>query len=227
MFKILLALLFITPINAGLPPTTTKGSGDSTDITTFKIRAPNIPITHSGTTATIGTIPVVGGGTGLTTLTANNVILGNGTSTPSFVAPGTSGNVLTSNGTTWSSQAAAAGSGNISAVGATGSIGFIRLAFGTSNTNSDCTGSPCLLNQIGTDVTSMTRSGTGAYTLNFARTYTTLICTFSGFNGGSNVQAFLGNNQIICASCNSIAFTLEKVGLATDAHGVIDCVTNY
>ena len=44
---------------------------------------------------------VSGGGTGLTTLTANNVILGNGTSTPNFVAPGTTGNVLTSNGTTW------------------------------------------------------------------------------------------------------------------------------
>jgi hypothetical protein len=41
-------------------------------------------------------------------LTANNVILGNGTSTPSFVAPSTSGNVLTSNGTTWQSTAPAA-----------------------------------------------------------------------------------------------------------------------
>jgi hypothetical protein len=50
---------------------------------------------------------VSGGGTGLTTLTANNVILGNGTSTPTFVAPGTSGNVLTSNGTTWTSTAPA------------------------------------------------------------------------------------------------------------------------
>jgi hypothetical protein len=47
--------------------------------------------------------PVANGGTGLATLTANNVILGNGTSTPLFVAPGTAGNVLTSNGTTWAS----------------------------------------------------------------------------------------------------------------------------
>lgn len=50
------------------------------------------------------TVTVAQGGTGLTTLTANNVILGNGTSTPSFVAPGTTGNVLTSNGTTWVSS---------------------------------------------------------------------------------------------------------------------------
>jgi len=52
---------------------------------------------------------VAQGGTGLTTLTANNVILGNGTSTPLFVAPGTSGNVLKSNGTTWTSAAISTG----------------------------------------------------------------------------------------------------------------------
>jgi hypothetical protein len=55
-----------------------------------------------------GTLGVDQGGTGLTTLTANNVILGNGTSTPSFVAPSTNGNVLVSNGTTWTSAAPAA-----------------------------------------------------------------------------------------------------------------------
>jgi hypothetical protein len=55
-----------------------------------------------------GTLGVDQGGTGLATLTANNVILGNGTSTPNFVAPGTNGNVLVSNGTTWTSAAPAA-----------------------------------------------------------------------------------------------------------------------
>jgi hypothetical protein len=55
-----------------------------------------------------GTLPVANGGTSLTTLTANNVMLGNGTSAPLFVAPSTSGNVLTSNGTTWQSTAPAA-----------------------------------------------------------------------------------------------------------------------
>ena len=53
-------------------------------------------------------VTVAQGGTGLSTLTANNVILGNGTSTPLFVAPSTSGNVLTSNGTTWQSTTPAA-----------------------------------------------------------------------------------------------------------------------
>jgi hypothetical protein len=41
-------------------------------------------------------------------LTANNVLLGNGTGAPLVVAPGTAGNVLTSNGTTWASTAPAA-----------------------------------------------------------------------------------------------------------------------
>lgn len=54
-----------------------------------------------------GTLPVANGGTGAATLTANNVLLGNGTSAPLAVAPSTSGNVLTSNGTTWQSTAPA------------------------------------------------------------------------------------------------------------------------
>jgi hypothetical protein len=51
-----------------------------------------------------GTLGADQGGTGAATLTANNVLLGNGTSAVQFVAPGTLGNVLTSNGTTWVSS---------------------------------------------------------------------------------------------------------------------------
>jgi hypothetical protein len=54
-------------------------------------------------------LAVANGGTGATSLTANNVILGNGTSAVQVVAPGTVGNVLTSNGTTWASSAASSG----------------------------------------------------------------------------------------------------------------------
>ena len=59
--------------------------------------------TWSGTT-----ISVANGGTGSTSLTSNNVLLGNGIGAIQSVAPGTSGNVLTSNGTAWISSAAAA-----------------------------------------------------------------------------------------------------------------------
>ena len=66
------------------------------------------------------------GGTGLATLTANNVVLGNGTSAVQFVAPGTASNVLVSNGTTWTSgsagvTSAVAGNG-IAVSGATGAV---------------------------------------------------------------------------------------------------------
>ena len=57
-------------------------------------------------TALNNAVPVANGGTGLATLTANNLIVGNGTSAVQFIAPGTSGNFLTSNGTSWVSTAA-------------------------------------------------------------------------------------------------------------------------
>lgn len=58
-------------------------------------------IIKSGNTTPL-TIP--NGGTGATTLTANSVLLGNGTTTIQTVAPGATGNLLTSNGTTWVSS---------------------------------------------------------------------------------------------------------------------------
>lgn len=68
----------------------TPVSGDATNLT-------GLPLT----TGVTGVLPVANGGTSLATLTTNNVILGNGASAPTFVAPSTLGNVLTSTGTTW------------------------------------------------------------------------------------------------------------------------------
>ena len=51
------------------------------------------------------TVTVAKGGTGAATHTANNVLVGAGTSAITSVAPSTSGNVLTSNGTVWQSTA--------------------------------------------------------------------------------------------------------------------------
>jgi len=69
-------------------------------------------ITLDGTTGIVAPaidvatpITVSDGGTGASTLTSNNVLLGAGTSAVTFVAPGSSGNVLTSDGSTWTSAA--------------------------------------------------------------------------------------------------------------------------
>jgi hypothetical protein len=99
------------------------------------------------TTGVTGTLPVANGGTGAATLTANNVLLGNGTAALQVVAPGTSGNVLTSNGTTWTSAAlpapgvssVTASSPLASSGGATPNISFtgiLAIANGGTGTSS-------------------------------------------------------------------------------------------
>jgi hypothetical protein len=72
------------------------------------------------TTNVTGTLPVANGGTGAATFTANNVLLGNGTSAFQVVAPGTAGNILTSNGTTWQSTTPASGGVTTISFGSTG-----------------------------------------------------------------------------------------------------------
>jgi len=69
------------------------------------------PFISSGASAApvYGTLTPVGGGTGLATIPSGNVLLGNGTSAVSVVAPGTVGNVLTSTGSVWVSSAASGG----------------------------------------------------------------------------------------------------------------------
>jgi hypothetical protein len=70
----------------------------------------------SGSVTVAGTLGAGNGGTGLSSLTANSVLLGNGASTIQFVSPGTTGNVLTSNGTTWLSSAPSSGGSGLTLV---------------------------------------------------------------------------------------------------------------
>lgn len=125
----------INAVTTGTGGIATSGGDTSGDINIQSGGTTIVAVTSSGAavtgtfsasggitaTAFSGTLPVANGGTGATTLTANNVLLGNGTSAVQVVAPGTSGNVLTSNGTTWSSTALPAG-GVTSLNGQTGAI---------------------------------------------------------------------------------------------------------
>jgi hypothetical protein len=112
-----------------------------------------------GTITGITDLTVADGGTGASSITANSVILGNGTSALSgnLVAPSTSGNVLTSNGTTWTSAAAS--------VGITTTTGSAPYYGARAFVNFNGTGTPAIRNS--SNVSSITDNGTGDYTINF------------------------------------------------------------
>ena len=82
-------------------------------------------------------LTVAQGGTGAATLTANNVVLGNGTSAVQFVAPSTSGNVLVSDGTTWTSGTGTSVNGQTGAIVLTnaGDIGSIGVFQNSGNSD--------------------------------------------------------------------------------------------
>lgn len=95
----------------------------------------NMTLANVTISSVSGPVSAAQGGTGQTSLTANNVILGNGTGTVLFVAPGASGNVLVSNGTTWTSNAAASsgfpitiGNTSVAASSTTSSVGNLTLS---------------------------------------------------------------------------------------------------
>jgi hypothetical protein len=101
-----------------------------------------------GTITGITDLAVADGGTGASTLSANAVLLGNGTSALQTVAPSTSGNVLTSNGTTWTSATPAGGIG----IGQTWQDVTSSRTLGTTYTNS--TGKPIMVMTTGYQVAS-------------------------------------------------------------------------
>lgn len=107
--------------------------------------ANNVNITGGSITG-ITDLAVADGGTGASSFTANNVLLGNGTSAFQTVAPSTAGNVLTSDGTTWTSSTI------------TQSV--------KAWVNFDGTTSPITI-RASLNVSSITDNGTGDYTVNF------------------------------------------------------------
>jgi hypothetical protein len=94
-------------------------SGGSTGLTVT-----GSPVTTSGTIILSGTLAVANGGTGATSLSTGAVLVGNGTSAVSSVAPSSSGNVLTSNGSSWASSALPVASSSVSGVVNTGTQTF-------------------------------------------------------------------------------------------------------
>lgn len=164
-----------------LPPTSSKISSDANEVTTFKFDFPNFTGTHTGTQLSLDVNSAAGGGTGQSSLTLNNVILGNGTSPVQFVAPGTPGNVLTDNGTTWISQAPAASGG--------GPSFFAHLSTNTSVTG----GTSVIFDAVDFDTASAYNASTGVYTIPTTGYYT-VGCTVN--QSGTNFQVSVAKNGV-------------------------------
>lgn len=70
MNKLIALLILVSQIAfGGLPPTTSKDSSDSTNVTSFNFQFPNFTGTHTGTTFSLGINSIAGGGTGANTAT--------------------------------------------------------------------------------------------------------------------------------------------------------------
>jgi hypothetical protein len=145
--------------------------------------ASSVTITGGSITG-ITDLAVADGGTGASSFTANNVLLGNGTSSFQTVAPSTAGNVLTSNGTTWTSSA---------------NTQYVKVWV-----NFDGTGTPAIREDF--NVSSITDNGTGDYTVNFTNSLADANYSASVTSGG-----FTTTDRTILGTAYALATGSVKV----------------
>jgi hypothetical protein len=165
------------------------------------------------TTGVTGTLPVANGGTGAATLTANNVLLGNGTSALQVVAPGTTGNVLTSDGTTWAS----------SPIDVPPSLPVGALQYFAGATTTTYPGEEWLLAD-GSIVTQTAYSELfGRVGLILANAGVTWSSVTSGttsqinsLNYNNNTFVYVGNGGVVATSTDAITWTSRTSGTSLD-----------
>jgi len=165
--------------------------------------------------AVTGTLGVANGGTGATTLTAENVILGDGTNAVKFVAPGTSGNVLTSDGTTWTSAAS---------VAAPLPIGALQYFAGTSTaTYPGSEWLPCDGSIVSQTTYSTLLSRVGF--IQDERTWTTRTSgtenTILSLTYGDNLYVFAAQGGVLRTSTNAINWTTRTSGTTSSINALI------
>ncbi len=103
--------------------------------------------------------------------------------------------------------------------GLNGATDTFSITYGTTNFQTICSASPCLVDQIGSAVSSITRTSAGAYSLNTSKTYTKLKCSITPM-GNTN---FLGAQYGSCSSCNALAFYTGVATSQVDSYGTILC----
>jgi hypothetical protein len=193
-------VLSASPTFTGAPLSTTAANGTNTtqiattafvtnsvtiatgSLGTMSTQNANAVAITGGTITGITDLTVADGGTGASSITANSVILGNGSSALSgnLVAPGTSGNVLTSNGTTWTSTALAAPAALSTASGSAPSYSARAWV------NFDGTGTVAV--RASGNVSSITDNGTGDYTINFTTAMSDSDFSVTGVVGNSSAS---------------------------------------
>jgi len=139
-------------------------------------------------------LSVADGGTGAGTFTANNVLLGNGTSAFQVVAPGANGNILTSNGTTWQSTAPAGGVTTIS-------FGSTGLTPSTATSGAVSVAGTLAIANGGTGATTL--AGANIPVTNTANTFTAT----QTFSGSTSVLASALTNAAEVATISATAAT--------------------
>jgi hypothetical protein len=184
-----------TPAATGVTSVTGTGTVNGLALTGTVTSTGNLTLggTLSGVnlaTQITGTLPVANGGTGATTLTANAVLLGNGTSAPLEVAPGTNGNVLTSNGTTWTSTAPSIAVGSITGLG-TGIATALAVNVGTA-------GAPVINGgALGTPTSGTVTNLTGTASINIDGTVGATTPTTGAFTTISASDNITGSNHAL------------------------------
>ena len=159
---------------------------------------------------------VTSGGTGLSTLTANSVMLGNGTSSPTFVAPGTAGNILTSNGTTWASVA----------IGGDGFASGTRMAFNQTNAPTGWTKSTSVDDAAFRLVSgSVSSGGSVNFTTAFASQTPTGSISISSISGSAGATT-LSTPQIPSHSHTITGGAYSGTGVQTERTGSASATTN-
>ena len=182
------------PLNIGSTAggSVTLSSGSTATATTLTLPAVNGTVLTSGTV-----VSVAQGGTGATTLAANNVLLGNGTSALQTVAPGANGNVLNSSGTTWQSSALSGGTG-------------ISIS-GLTVTN--------------TGVTSLSGGSTGLTPATATTGAITLAGTLAVANGGTGLATLTAANNALYSTSSS-AMTAGTLPVAAGGTGAATLTAN-
>lgn len=126
----------------------------------------------------------------------------------------------------WTNSSAIVGSfENVPTVpGAGARIDTFSVSFGTTNATTACSASPCsYLDQIGTAVSSVTRSGTGQYALVTSKTYAKLKCS----GGGLNATTYSSASFSVTTNTNTFPFAMGSATNAVDAFGTLTCQGLY